>query len=220
MRDVIVGKNSKVWSSLAKRPLLRDFSGVALGHKDVSEFEFSKNDRVWIFSYSRNFSENKKLLDLIASRNVGEIVYIGSTSVVVTSLTSCYSYPNAKSRAEVYAMRIKECRVLTLGAIVEDQSTLASGPNLVTTLDALAKFILNPVWLDFGRQRKNLFERVWVPFEGKFESALYSIYGWVIRACGPVPCIIRPLDFVLKFFGYRWYGYSYLGNRMWANLTI
>jgi hypothetical protein len=61
-----------------------------------------------------------------------------------------------------------------------------------------------------------LFDIVSRAFSGTTEAAIHRAYGLLLRACGAWPCLLRPLDALLRALGIRWYGYVYLSNRLWT----
>ena len=51
------------------------------------------------------------------------------------------------------------------------------------------------------------------------EALLYRLYGRLQALCGSRPCLLRPLDLLLRGLGMRWYGYTHLSNRLWTSKT-
>lgn len=218
MRNVIVGKNSKVWRALESAEPMRGRDVAAIGHSDLSGFRFLPGDRVWLLSYSPKMSENRRIIDIILLQPIESLVYVSSSSTIVAERTTCYGYPSAKLAAERYAAGHSGVRILTLGLVYEDPSDLPAGDNATTSTGMLVGFIANPAWRDPVDGRYPLMERVSRPFSGTLERICHRLYGDLIRATGSWPCLLRPLDLALRAVGYRWYGYTYLSNQIWTRI--
>jgi hypothetical protein len=216
-RVVVLGRNSKVWASLKKSPLLVDIQIVAIGHQDLLDFKFRSCDKVWVFSYSRSVKENRLMMEILARQPNIFVIYVSSASTNVTSVTRCYKYPTIKERARLDAVQICVASVVNIGWFYVDVSELPAGLTAATSADALARVMLAGN-LTPG-QTINLFELVNRSFKSSFEAFLYRHYGLLLKACSRYPCFLRPFDFVLRMFGMRWYGYLYLSNRLWS-MTI
>lgn len=220
MRNVVIGKNSKVWSALAGSGLAQRWHTLAIGHQEVRDFRFLPEDRVWLFSYSPIEAANEQMIDRIQAAHVNLLVYVSSSSAVVAESTRCYAYPRTKLAAEKYAAQFENARVLTLGLVYEDAIELPAGENVATSIESLAKFLIDPSWECASNGRHLLFERYSKPFSTEVEKLLYKTYGAVISSFRKYPCVLRPLDIVLKYAGYRWYGYTYLSNKIWTRSIL
>lgn len=219
MREVVLGKGSKIWQALAARAPMAQRFQHAIGHAELPGFAFTAEDRVWVLAYSTRPADNTAILQRLRQAGVAEIVYITSSSTIIAPLTDCYAYPRAKKLAEDEAIAIPQCKVLTLGLVVANEDELPAGRNAATTLDEIAAFFLNPVWpVDKGR-RAHLLRPVQRPFGSGAEQALYQAYGWLMRGLSHRPCLLRPLDLVLRTLGMRWYGYTFLSNQLWTTTT-
>lgn len=218
-RDVVLGRSSRIWQALAQRPPLAQRFQHAIGHAELRQFAFTPADRVWVLAYSRHTQDNTAMLRHLQDAGVAEIVYITSSSTIIAPLTDCYEYPRAKHLAETQALAMPQGKVLTFGLVVEHLDELPAGRNAATTLDDIAQFMLNPVWpVDQGR-RANLLRTVQRPFASTLERHCYQVYGWLMARLQRRPCLLRPLDLVLRTLGMRWYGYTYLSNQLWTNST-
>ena len=218
-REVLIGRNSKVWRAVSANPRVAARFAWTIGHSDLEDFGFTPADRVWVFSYSRIPAENESLLIRLREADVREVVYVSTASAIVTRLTGCYEYPRVKLAAETAARRLLDARILTLGIVAAAVEELPAGRNAATLHGMLADFMLAPQWPDEGGTRMNLFELVDVPFRGGWEAALQRFYDrlqWSVRRW---PCVLRPFDLVLRMLGIRWYGYVNLGNRLWTTTT-
>jgi hypothetical protein len=216
VREVIIGRNSRVWRCASLNPDVARKFAVAIGHADVSTFKFSPRDRVWVFSYGRRVRDNSRLLGRLVSAGVTDVVYVSSAATVVARLTSCYRYPRVKLAAEEEARRRLRAHVLTLGLVVERIEELPPGRNAATMQAALDAFLLNPSWPHDGGIRMRLFETVAVPFQATWEARLHRAYDTLQWAVRWFPCLLRPIDVVLRLIGIRWYGYVNLSNRLWT----
>ena len=218
-RDIVVGRHSKVWRSLSADPRLQAVAGNAISHLDLVDFQFGASDRVWVFSYSRAPAENANLLRRIGDAGVAEVVYISSSSCVIVEMTSCYEYPRVKRLAEQQALTLRVGKVLTIGLVYSSEDELPAGVNVATSLGELAEFMASPHWPHAEGRRKQLFRVVRRPFAKEFERGLHRVYGRAITALGRYPCLLRPVDLLLRALGMRWYGYVYLSNRRWTSTT-
>lgn len=219
-RDVFVGRHSSVWQTLSRCTAIAPPRVQAIGHEDVGTFGFTSADRVWVLSYSRSPDANRALLDKLSRRLVREIVYVSSSSTIVAAVTACYEYPRVKLRAELDALALPATtRVLTIGMMYESELQLPGGRNVATSYAELAKFVAMPEWPEEGGRRKCLFRVVERPFGSSLERWAYWAYAQLMRLLASRPCILRPLDLILRALGVRWYGYVHLSNRLWTSTT-
>jgi hypothetical protein len=216
MREVVLGRSAKIWQAIAREPGVSACIRHAIGHAELEHFQFTPSDRVWVFAYSRLPEDNSRMLNRLRDAGVAEVVYITSSSTIITSLTSCYEYPRAKRHAEDEARALPQGKVLVLGLVVADESELPAGRNAAVTIAEIARFMLSPDWpLEQGR-RKALLRLVDRPFGSALERSLHTLYGRLMNMSGRHPCLLRPLDFALRALGMRWYGYTYLSNLLWS----
>lgn len=215
-RTVVVGRNSKVWNALSTSPHFGDIKVCAIGHSQLEQFVFQPGDRVWIFAYSRSHAENVALFKMLSGHSSIDIAYISSASTNVTNITRCYTYPTAKLQAEEDVKRLCSARVVTIGLFYSALEELPGGRTAATSLNELAKF------MKFGDMQDktdvNLFRMVDRPFRSKAERLVYNFYGKLMSAAGRFPCLLRPVDFLLRMLNIRWYGYLYLSNRLWSTM--
>jgi hypothetical protein len=216
-RIVILGKNSKVWTLLKKSNFLAELPIFSIGHGDVGDFEFLPLDQIWVLSYSRVPSENYYLLKKLSNINNISVFYVSSASININSITQCYNYPKIKQQAQEDAVRLCNARIITIGWFYGAVTELPSGLTAATSVHQLAVAIRN-IYNNL-EQPVNLFRMVDRPFLTSFEKKLYVLYGQLIKRCGRFPCLLRPIDFVLRLVGIRWYGYLYLSNKLWS-MTI
>lgn len=218
VRDVVVGVHSAVWRVLAPQLTLLGHAPLAIGHHDLTVFEFTGSDRVWVFSFSRVPAENVELLAHLGRAGVQEIVYVSSSSTIVSARTTCYKYPRVKRLAEQAALAWPNARVLTIGLMHDRETELPGGATIATSYLDLANFIAAPHWADrTGERTTRLFRLVTRPLGHPVERAAHALYGALLRLSGPFPCVLRPLDLLLRALGVRWYGYVYLSNRLWMS---
>jgi len=219
-RDVFVGRHSSVWRALAAHPLLAQRQAnrqvLAIGHRELGEFAFERGDRVWLLSYSRRAAQNRAMLAQLQGAGVAELIYVSSSSTIVCTMTRCYAYPRLKQQAELEALALPNARVLTLGQVVAQAPQLPAGASMATLVDELAAFVIQPDWPEQGGRRKRLMRLVQRPFATNIEAGAYRGYGWLMWAVGRWPCLLRPLDALLRALGWRWYGYVFLSNRLWT----
>lgn len=218
IREIVIGRNSKVWKASARNPdVVRRFS-VALSHSDVGNFNFGRGDRVWIFAYSKEADGNSRLLSRLEAAGVQNVVYVSTATTNVTRLTNCYAYPRVKQQAELEARRRFNAKILRLGLVVGALSEVPAGWHAVTFQERLDRFLLEPQW---GSEDNDvhLFEFIAVPFARGWERLIYRLYDSIQWALRRYPCVLRPFDFFLRAIGIRWYGYVNLSNRLWSTTT-
>lgn len=218
-REIVLGRSSAVWQRLAREPALSGWCAAAIGHAELAAFAFDPADRVWVLSYSRQPAENEAMLKRLHEAGVGEIVYVSSASTIVSRLTRCYEYPRVKLQAEEAALGLPNARVLTIGLMHDDAGELPSGANVATRYAELAAFMRAPDWPEADGRRKRLFAIVHRPFRHGLERWLARGYGAMLAAAGSRPCLLRPVDLLLRMLGMRWYGYTFLSNRLWISTT-
>lgn len=217
-RHIIIGKNSAVWRGLAHAEGIAAKFSTALSHGEVGAFPFSPGDEVWIFSYAPTDAGNTQLIEALAAAGVRNAVYVSSASVIATDVTDCYRYPRVKKRAELEAQKQLGASIVRLGLVYTQPHELPAGSNMATSIGRIADFMLQPALPPPGTI-VNLFENTDRPFSGRVEQSLYSWYGSLQSAAGRWPCLLRPIDYILRGLGMKWYGYVYLSNRLW-NTTI
>ena len=218
-RHIVVGCNSYIWSILSRSTWLNFRAFHAISHRELEGFKFYANDSVWIFSYSRVVAENDTMFRCLAAAGVSNVVYVTSASTNVISITNCYEYPRIKQLAHESAIRICDAKVLSIGLFYTDQKSLPGGITASTSAKELALFMGAPSWADDG-EVTHLFRAIERPFATGRELFIYKRYGELQRLCGSFPCLMRPIDLVLRIFGMRWYGYLYLSNRLWFTTTL
>jgi hypothetical protein len=219
-RLVVVGRNSRVWQRLEADRLIGDGPLVAVGHAGLDALRLTPEDVVWVLSYSRRPEENRALLVRLATAAVRRIVYVSTATAIVADATGCYEYPRVKRQAETMAFETGNAAVVRIGVMVADAAELPGGETAATTYAELAGAMRAS--LDAppaAGSLIHLWRMVPRPFSGTFEQALHAIYGVAIGLAGPWPCLLRPVDFVLRALGYRWYGYVFLGNRSCRQIT-
>ena len=220
LRDVILGCNSKVWLALSKVPAISKHFRYAIGHRDLGRFEFTPADRVWVFSYSRSPAENHAIFQRLGAAGVAEVIYISSSSTIIDAQTRCYEYPRVKRLAESSALDLPQARLLVVGMVYERAEELPAGDNIATSHAEFAAFMLAPDWPTCNARQRQLFNVVSRPFGGRSEQLLYRIYGRLINLAGPYPCLLRPIDLLLRQLKMHWYGYVFLSNQRWISTTL
>ena len=220
IRNVVLGRSSKVWAALAGHAGVARLMEHAISHKDLDSFVFTHADRVWVFSYSRLPNENDSIFQRLRAAGVGEVIYVSSSSTIVNRQTECYEYPRVKQLAENSVLGLPTARILTIGLMYSDATELPAGENIATSYNELAEFMLSPQWPQDGSRRQTLFRRVSRPFGGPAEAALFNFYSMAMKALGSRPCLLRPVDLLLRTMKMRWYGYVFLSNRLWISTML
>ena len=106
---------------------------------------------------------------------------------------------------------------LRLGIVHKEESELPGGQNLATSERQIAEFLLRPHFPSTTDGLINLFDLVDRPFRNSLEARLHRVYGTTLWAVRRFPCVLRPLDMVLRALGIRWYGYVQLSNHLWIS---
>ena len=184
---------------------------------EVAGFAFAPDDRVVVFSYSRTPADNTALLEQIAARGVAHCVYVSTATTNVVPVTRCYEYPRVKHDAEGDAARLCQAQVLRIGVVYSDESELPAGKTVATSLDDLATFLMAPERFAAPPKEVRLFAVKSRPFSHVIERWCFAWYGAAVRLSGSYPCLLRPVDVILRALGWRWYGYVYLSNRLWMS---
>jgi len=217
-RQIILGRNSRIWSVLSQSELIKKYEFQAIGHFELRDFQFMPQDTVWVFSYSRDPADNEAILQHLKTVGVSAVNYITSASTNVSAITNCYEYPRVKQQAHKAAIEVCGARVLSIGLFYTNETELPCGTTAATSAVELAAFMKQPVWDDHA-EFTHLFQPITRPFQNLLEKMLYSSYGRLQDLCGSYPCLMRPLDFILRMFKMRWYGYLYLSNKLWFTTT-
>lgn len=217
IRNIIIGKNSKVWKWLKSIDSeLNDSSYIAISNIDIENFDFKESDLVWIFSYSIKTEGNRKLINRLSTTKAKKFVYVTSATTVILDKIKCYKYPKVKYEAEVLAQKKLGAKKLSIGIVYQNTTDLPSGINIVTKIEDIAQFIKHPVW--DTNDANYLFTSYEQPFKSKLEKVCYNIYNNLMTIFSKNPCILRPIDLLLKIAGYNWYGYVYKSNKKWNSM--
>ena len=215
MRRILIGKNAKIWKALAADASVRSRFSHVIGHADAQGFNFEAEDEIWLLSYSRSQSDNKAMLDLLQQAGIGRLVYFSSATTNIAGVTDCYEYPRVKALAADYAKSRLGAVIVLLGLVYERAGDLPSGTTAGISLEDLGSFFrsFNP---DAAREIR-LFSMTEKPFMSGFEKFLHRAYDAAQSRSGRWPCLLRPVDYLLRAAGYKWYGYINLSNRLWIS---
>ena len=215
MRRVLIGKNARVWQLLARDPVIIHRFGPAIGHREVADFPFEPDDEVWVLSYSRIVAENEALVSSLQKATIGRVVYFSSATTNIVPKIECYTYPRVKALAALDASTRLGAVVVLLGMVHETTEELPGGTTAAIGMDELRSFFSS---FETGDEQEiRLFSLVGKPFANSFENALFQLYGQMQHLLGRWPCLLRPLDILLRAMGYRWYGYVNASNRLWMS---
>lgn len=215
-RRIVIGANSAVWRRLATA-FPSELEGViSIGHAVVAGYSFLADDEVWVFAYAKDEAGNVALMDSLLQRGVRRMIYVSTVSTRTCEVTKCYRYPRVKLAAQAEARRRLGATILLLGLVYADEHELPGGVSMVTRLADIARLMSVGV-PDSDRGRDILMAApIERPFKSRIEQCAYSAYGLLLRSCGPYPCMLRPLDLLLRQIGWRWYGYFRIGNHLWT----
>lgn len=212
-RLVILGRNSVLWSRIADRVLAQRPTSLAIGHSDLDGMHLSADDHLWILSYAPREEDNRLLFEKVRRLGAGRHFYLSSATVNIAEEVGCYRYPAVKAAGERDAKRVLDAATIRIGLIYDDPTELPAGVSAATRLEDLVGAILAPdetQMSDGGITA--LYQMIERPFGGVLENAAYRAYGGLIRLFRWHPCLLRPIDLVLRYMGFRWYGYFRLSN--------
>jgi hypothetical protein len=201
-KELIVGCNSSVVKGLNLDP----HKYTLVSHQDINSFSLNgRYLRAIVFSHSKIVHNNIELLNNL-TRYADDIVYISTTSTDYAKAGFDYAYPKTKLEIETYIKTsdlFKSVVILYLGIVIKNfEDWSFAGTYKITEYDQILKIFQNlPTsgeieCFKLARiEPKNKTELLLY----KIYSSLYGIHTWRL---------LRPLDFILKIFGYRWYGYG------------
>lgn len=219
-RIVIVGRNSVLWSRIADRLLALRPDTLAVGHGDIAGLRLGPGDRLWIFSYAPDAEANRALFDRIAALGAGHHVYLSSATANIADRIRCYRYPAVKAQGESDAANRLNAATVRIGLIHDDPDELPGGASAATRLDDLvALMAAGAPRPDEEGEAIHLYRLIERPFSGAVERTAFNLYGALLRLAGTRPCLLRPLDLVLRTLGWRWYGYFRLSNEQCRTTT-
>ncbi|MCY0093045.1 hypothetical protein [Hoeflea ulvae] len=211
-RSVVIGRNSSIWKALAPRKMA---CVTAIGHADIGDFEFRPDDTVWIFSFSRDDAENRHLFERLSQACKGSFVYVSTATANVVDHTRCYTYPTVKRTAEDLARQILGARIVRIGLVHASVEDLPAGTCAATSFDDIANALQGadlpaPGAGDIVR----LYRLETRPFRSALERTAYSAYSALLMKLSSWPCLLRPLDVLLRAMNWKWYGYLRLSSAL------
>lgn len=220
-RLVVIGRNSVLWSRIKDRVLTQRPDSLAVGHRDVADgLQLSANDCVWIFSYAPDADANRQLFERLKRLGAGRYVYLSTATANIASDIPCYRYPRAKAEAERDAARTLDAAIARIGLIYDEPAELPAGISAATRLDDLIAAMVQPDCpSQEGGRAAPLYRLVERPFGSNAEWAVFAVYGALLRFSGRYPCLLRPIDLLLRSMGWRWYGYLRLSNERCLSTT-
>jgi hypothetical protein len=209
MRYILIGCNSKLYNNFKRN--FNKLVQFSISHKEIHTFLFRENDIVIVLSYGKNKQKNKEFYKNLSKINVGLFIILSTTSSYLANKIKCYEYPSNKLYIENLAIKLlKRHVVIRAGVIVnrrmsEEFQGLIQTPisKLIKTLKELKNIRPVKILINLGQFKdfKN---------KNSIEYYFYLKYKLLIHNL-KYPCIIRPLDLILKvFFSYKWYGYGLL----------
>lgn len=218
MKRILIGKNSTLWNNLSSDPSVVKRFDAVISHKDLAAHAFDPESEIWILSYSRQNQENQKLIDTIGLHHTGRVFYFSTAAANVCQITNCYQYPRVKYAAAAYAAaHLKSVTIVHLGFVYGDPEELPSGHTAAISREDLAQFFREGI--RGQHDNVHLFKMVDKLHGSNIEKALHRLYDFLQKRCGRFPCALRPLDLIVRAFGWKWYGYANLSNRLWSLTT-
>jgi hypothetical protein len=169
-----------------------------------------------VFSYSLILAENIKLLQNL-SLLVSNLIYVSTCATFAADMGYPYKYPRTKRAVENYAIDSKlfdAVHIIRLGMV---EGTFAPGSlkgrYKYTSLEMFAQKING---FNFQNSPVVAFENLYVPAEKSFgcrtERLCFEAYRRAILWHPVMGGLLRPLDVVLKYLGWYWYGYNCVVN--------
>jgi len=211
-RCVVVGRNSSIWKALALRNMA---SVTAIGHADIGDFGFRQGDTVWILSFSRDDAQNRHLFEQLSQACKGSFVYVSTATANVADHTRCYTYPTVKRTAEHLARQILGARIVRIGLVNASVEDLPAGTCAATAFDDIADVLQGAKLPPPGAgDIVRLYRLETRPFRSALERAAYSAYSALLMKLSSWPCLLRPLDVLLRAMNWKWYGYLRLSSAL------
>ena len=212
-RLVIVGTNSVLWGRIRERVLELQPKTVAISHRDVGGYILAERDVVWIFSYAPDDRANTFLMEKLKSAGARRAYYVSTAAANIVDVTTCYGYPVVKAAAERTAREVLNASIVRIGMIYDHAEELPAGRSAATALDDLVRAMIASLDPDAAPDAMlHLYQLIERPFGSSLERTLYWCYGLLLRWTARWPCLLRPIDLILRTAGYRWYGYFRLSN--------
>jgi len=202
-KRLVVGKNSKVVADLK----LDREEYICVSHTDVNEFKVRGffEDAI-VFSYSKSLQENIKLLNNI-SRYTDNIIYISTTSTVYSSAGMLYQYPTVKLVTENYLRNtkiFKNVLIIKLGIVISNDTVWKKPGHYQITRTGLLKTALKQTQ---QTGQIECWEKTKIDFDNWLEKFMFVLYKKI--QCRRTWRLLRLIDLILKYMGYRWYGYGH-----------
>ena len=212
MRKIIIGKNSNLYKNY-KNDFL-SFFDFAISHNEIASFHFLPNDFIFVLSYPRSISGIKKMVILMKQLKNNKILLLSTCSAILNNITSCYYYPKIKFLQEKYFSKtFHNLIIFRVGTVIRKNDYDNYYGLCVINDKVFFRMIREFIKRNPKEQLVTRFDIL--DFKGSFfESHLYDIYCRLIFSLIPFPCILRPLDVILRLFNIRWYGYGALTKIM------
>ena len=208
MSVILIGKNSNLYKNY--KDSFNSFVDIAISASDLESYSFNENDSLIILSYGKS----KKSIDLLAynlsSLNVKFFLLISTCTTVVLEKTKCYAYPAIKQYQErLFVQKLKNVSILSVGTIVDEKADKEHHGTCITKATVFFKICEDII--RSTQSKKYLVEYEFSKFsnESSVEYKIFRAYKSLITLL-PLPCLLRPLDILLKYFGCKWYGYGVL----------
>jgi hypothetical protein len=216
MKIDIIGSNSRLYrrcaSEISRAFEVREFSHLQL----CDQTEFSNPI---IFALAPTIDDNDAMLDMVAKKASGRLIYISSIAAIAAEKGTRYRYPSLKFAGENRCKRYAhlDVTVVRIGLVPDEHGNISGviGKAKVTTLRRLVGAISS-----IAETRGQVGLRVL----DATELVVLSDRRWVVRLvnvmyrgiCTAVPLrlmwIIRPIDLLARVVGFRNYGYTYIAN--------
>lgn len=207
----IIGKNSKLYNFLRKEIYQNFIVKCELSHSEVDKAPQLVNPIVFSFDPKSEIS-NHKLIDNIASKTIGKLIYISSTSSDVYDVVKMYDYPRLKSCVEKFVSTLSDYVIVRVG-VVKDLTDISCfyGQIKLSSKDTILCSIIQCIDnnSDSGYLNAWCYEFIKGPL---YKKIIYSFLFWVYKISPVLFYALRPLDFIFRKLRYYNYGYTFISN--------
>lgn len=212
MRKIIIGKNSNLYKEF--RYEFDDIFDLAISHKDLQNFGTKKTDIYFILSYGQSEKEMSQLLNEIKKIKHNNVILLSTSAVIVSKYSQCYSYPRLKMMQEnFFIKKMSNFIIYRVGTVLRKNNLYQNRGTCVLNSNLFFKTLKKLLSGEFVSQVVQEYEFVEIK-KNTFESIIYLIYTVTIRLFYRFPCVLRPIDLMLKILNYPWYGYGTLSLKL------
>jgi len=212
MRKIIIGKNSNLYKEFKKE--FDEIFDLAISHKDLHNFVIKKTDIYFILSYGQSEKEMSQLLSEVIKIKQNNVILLSTTAIIVSKYSKCYAYPKLKMMQEnFFSAKMSNFIIYRVGTVLRKNNLYHNRGTCVLNSDLFFRTLKKLLSGEFVCQVVEEYEFVRIE-KNTLESIIYFIYTVTIRLFYKFPCVLRPIDLILKILNYRWYGYGALSLKL------